>query len=139
MQRLEAKTLPRQNWKVMGLFARSSDLCREGCELLGTDDLFTRLYFGDTKRVSISANTLSARGSRLAPAHPLIGFHDAYLQLPAIQLANPDLQCWQPRQADPNGVFVFLNPRQVKATDPASHGFRTCRTEADPPYFWTGR
>jgi len=139
MQRLEAKSMPRQNWKEMGLFARSSDLCVEGCELLGTDDLFTRLYFGDTKRVSIAAEALASRGHRLDPAHPLIGFHDAYLELPAIQRANPELQCWEPRQADANAVFVFLNPRQVKTADPASHGFASCRTVADPPYFWTGR
>ena len=140
MQRLEAKSMPRQNWKEMGLFARSSDLCVEGCELLGTDDdLFTRLYFGDTKRVSIAAQALASRGHRLDPAHPLIGFHDAYLELPAIQRANPELQCWEPRQADANAVFVFLNPRQVKTADPASHGFASCRTVADPPYFWTGR
>lgn len=139
MQRLEAKSMPRQNWKEMGLFARSTDLCAEGCELLGTDDLFTRLYFGDTKRVSIAAHALAGRGHRLDPAHPLIGFHDAYLELPAIQRANPEMQCWEPRQADPNAVFVFLDPRQVKAADPANHGFGSCRTVADPPYFWSGR
>ncbi len=139
VQRVEAKAMPRQNWKEMGRFAAATNLCREGCELLGTDDLFTRLYFGETKRTPIGVEALGKRGYRLNPDQPLMGFHDAYLQLPAIREANPELQCWEPPQADLDAVFVFLTPSQVRTADPARHGLTPCRTVTQDPYFWTGR
>lgn len=110
-QRLGLKSLPDQDWKTLARVVRTADLCRNGCDALGYT-AWGEYYFH-----SLSLHPLDPAAEEdihnFRIDRPLLGFHRAAALIPALQKANPQAICLEPRQSLRGSTFVMINPDRL--------------------------
>jgi mannosyltransferase len=143
-QDLSKKTFPKQNWKELAHFVKSSAACENSCSIIWGAPLieynelsyyFRNISFkqsiisnsilNSSKKQSAMALNPSVDSYRLEKNDlPLLGFHLSGYFVPQISEANPDSQCWEPPQSSKNEAFIFL-PKNSDIK-PQSYGLAKC-------------
>lgn len=126
---LSGKILPRQNWKQLSVYVKTSGVCSEGCLVMGSYGL-ERYYFdqlGIRNLTNLSPSVLSvlsgeslARGSiqdqvnaevqaaLSEPTLPVIAGHVASGSARELTEGRANSICLQPSRGAPNSAFIVL-------------------------------
>jgi hypothetical protein len=126
-QDVAAMAMPVVDYKSLTQFMRSTNLCDEGCHRQDThyffhDALAASPYFDGMVLSKAKLDESFSMSGRL----PFVGFHRDGLAL-QLQAANPDAQCWEPRQRSRASAFVFV--AQDSRISPGKSGLIPCRIQ----------
>lgn len=122
-----AMAMPVVDYKSLTQFMRSTNLCDEGCHRQDT-----RYFFHDALAASPYFDGMVLRKAKLDASFsmsgrlPFVGYHRDGLAL-QLQAANPDAQCWEPRQRKRASAFVFM--AQDSRISPGESGLIPCRIQ----------
>lgn len=127
-----------QNWKGIASYVRQSNVCSDGCFVIGSYGLHPYYFkgLGVLNDLSIQKATEAqpARSATLQeqvdsvinlPAARILGFHTASERVPELMRANAQRVCIQPQQSWPNSSFLIL-PKSDLTGKEAQYGMIKC-------------
>jgi hypothetical protein len=136
--KLTAKIQPHQNWKGLADYVRRSNVCSDGCYVIGSYGLHPFYFAGagiiDDLSVPKAAAGVRARSVSLdeqvefvsnLPDAKILGLHMASEKVIELMEVNQLRECIQPQQSWPNSTFLIL-PKQSLTGAEVKHGMGKC-------------